>query len=113
MSEKNVWKSKTINVPMHYLECPFCEWTWEETRDRWPPKFCGECGKRLYTEEEYILNKMKGEASCENCEHARRGADLLNIFKDSNDLFYCLAGHGYCSEGTVCSEWKMKEGEIE
>ncbi len=52
MSRKNVWKSKTISVPMYYLECPFCEWTWEETRDRWPPKFCGGCGKRLFTEEE-------------------------------------------------------------
>ena len=48
----NVWKTKVINVPHHYLECPFCEWTWDEDRGQWAPQFCGGCGERLYTEDE-------------------------------------------------------------
>lgn len=50
-------------------------------------------------------------ASCENCEHAYRGADPLNIIQDSKYLFYCSAGHGYGGAETVCCEWKMKEGD--
>jgi len=54
-----------------------------------------------------------GIASCENCEHAYRGGDPLNIIRDSKYLFHCSAGHGYGGAETVCSDWKMKEGDVE
>ena len=46
------WKERTINVPEYLLECPFCEWTWTETRGRWAPLYCGGCGARLKTKDE-------------------------------------------------------------
>lgn len=46
------------------------------------------------------------DASCENCEHAYRGADPLKIVQDSKYLFYCAAGHAYGGSETVCTEWK-------
>ena len=51
------------------------------------------------------------DASCENCEHAFRGADPLKIIQDSKYLFYCAAGHAYGGSETVCSEWRRKEGD--
>lgn len=53
------------------------------------------------------------DASCENCEHAHRGADPLKIIQDSKYLFYCAAGHAYGGSETVCSEWRRKEGDLE
>ena len=53
------------------------------------------------------------DASCENCEHAFRGADPLKIIQDSKYLFYCAAGHAYGGAETFCTEWKRKEGEAE
>lgn len=44
----------TITIPVVELDT-----TCEETRDRWPPKFCGGCGKRLYTEEEVEEGKSE------------------------------------------------------
>lgn len=53
------------------------------------------------------------DASCENCEHAYRGADPLKIIQDSEYLFHCAAGHAYGGAETVCTDWKRKEGETE
>lgn len=50
------------------------------------------------------------DASCENCEHAYRGADPLKILQESGNVFCCSAGFKYGGADTVCSEWKRKEG---
>ena len=49
-------------------------------------------------------------ASCENCEHAYRGADPLKLLQDPENAFSCSAGFKYGGADTCCSEWKLKEG---
>ena len=68
-------------------------------------------GKEYFVKDEDVVYTWN--ASCENCEHAYQGADPLDIIKDSKYLFHCSAGHAYGGRETVCSDWKMKEGEAE
>lgn len=51
---ESVWKSRIINVPHYILECPYCEFSVDETEidGRSLPLFCGGCGARLRTQEE-------------------------------------------------------------
>lgn len=101
----------------------------------WPekdiPDRCSGCGNymhkktrpspeaypELYKPKGFTFNVDKIEkiddASCENCEHAYRGADPLKIIQDSGNVFCCSAGFKYGGADTVCSEWKRKEGDQE
>ena len=61
---ESVWKSRIINVPHYILECPYCEFSVDETElnGRFLPLFCGGCGARLRTQEEIDeIEEEKGE----------------------------------------------------
>lgn len=74
-----------------------------------------EAYPELYKPQGFTFNvdkiKKFEDASCENCEHAFRGADPLKILQDSGNIFSCSAGFKYGGSETVCSEWRRKEGD--
>lgn len=114
-----------------YYSCERCGYVidWHGMLIKDLPGRCSACGNymhkdarpspeaypELYKPQGFTFNVDKIEkfedASCENCEHAFRGADPLKIVQDSKYLFYCAAGHAYGGSETVCSEWRRKEGE--
>lgn len=104
-----------------YLQCTSCKWKFSGGAYKIleHDNYCPHCGAKIKRPEPdgitltFNVDKIEKfeDASCENCEHACRGADPLKIIQDSKYLFYCAAGHAYGGSETVCSEWKRKEGD--
>lgn len=105
-----------------YLQCTSCKWKFSGGAYKIleHDNYCPHCGAKIKRPEEpdgitltFNVDKIEKfeDVSCENCEHAFRGADPLKIIQDSKYLFYCAAGHAYGGSETVCSEWRRKEGD--